>query len=185
LRAKKGNKVSRAFRFIFENSKIKKILGMNLAAALLATNLFQFPAAISESEEQEFLTKAPFVLETKSGIQYPVKNVKMTQGYRFYHPGIDLDGLTGDSIYPFMGGKVQAINYSRVGYGNAILIYHGDGITSLYAHLSKILVEPNEEVTLDTQIGKMGATGRASGDHLHFEIRDNGKPVNPLTVLAK
>jgi murein DD-endopeptidase MepM/ murein hydrolase activator NlpD len=63
------------------------------------------------------------------------------------------------------------------------LINHGSDITTLYAHLSKIFVEPNQEVTTDTVIGEMGATGHALGDHLHLEIRDTGKPINPLTVL--
>ena len=84
-----------------------------------------------------------------------------------------------------MDGRVFAINYSRYAYGNAILIYHGSEITSLYAHLSKINVTPNQEVTTDMVIGEMGATGRSFGDHLHLEIRDNGVPINPLTVLPK
>jgi len=98
---------------------------------------------------------------------------------------VDFDGVTGDPIHPIMDGRVEAINYSKYAYGNAVLIDHGDNITSLYAHLSKILIKPNQEVTTDTIIGEMGSTGRSSGDHLHLEIRDSGKPFNPLTALPK
>ena len=82
-----------------------------------------------------------------------------------------------------MAGIVEAIDQSKYAYGNAILINHGNEITSLYAHLSKIEVGVNQEVTIETEVGKMGATGHASGDHLHLEIRDHGKPINPLSLL--
>ena len=70
-------------------------------------------------------------------------------------------------------------------YGNAILINHGSGFLSLYAHLSKILVKKDDIVTNQTVIGKIGATGRAFGDHLHLEIYENGKTINPLSVLPR
>lgn len=183
LRFRKGNKVSRIFRFIFENKKIQKTLGINLAALFLSTSLLQFPFEETATTEGDFVTKAPFVLETKKSIQYPIKHVVITQEYKMFHPGLDIDGITGDSIYPIMDGTIEAINYSKYAYGNAILINHGNDITSLYAHLSKILVRPNQEVTTDMIIGEMGASGRAFGDHLHLEIRDGGKPFNPNSVL--
>ncbi|OGC70659.1 hypothetical protein A2415_00315 [candidate division WWE3 bacterium RIFOXYC1_FULL_39_7] len=185
LRSRSGNKISRVFRLIFENKRIHKVLGLNLAAVFLSTSLMQHPFEETASIDENFVTKAPFVLQAKKSIQYPVKMIKITQGYKTFHPGIDLDGVTGDPIYPIMDGKVFAINYSKYAYGNAILIYHGSEITSLYAHLSKINVAPNQEVTTETVIGEMGATGRSFGDHLHLEVRDNGIPINPLTVLPK
>jgi murein DD-endopeptidase MepM/ murein hydrolase activator NlpD len=183
LRTRSGNKISRVFRHVFENKKIQKVLGLNLAAIFLSTSLMQFPFQEINAVDEDFVTKAPFVLETKKSIQYPVEKITITQGYKLFHPGLDLDGITSDPIRPVMDGTVEAINYSRFAYGNAVLINHGSDITTLYAHLSKIFVEPNQEVTTDTVIGEMGATGHALGDHLHLEIRDTGKPINPLTVL--
>jgi murein DD-endopeptidase MepM/ murein hydrolase activator NlpD len=185
LRVRRGNKISRIFRRIFENNRIKKVLGLNLAALFLSTSLVQFPFEETTAPEEDFVTEAPFILETEKSVQYPVENINITQGYKMFHPGLDLDGITGDPIRPVMDGTVEAINYSKYAYGNAILINHGSDITTLYAHLSKILVNPNQEVTTDTIIGEMGATGHASGDHLHLEIRDSGKPINPLTVLPQ
>jgi len=183
LRFRKGNKVSRIFRYVFENKKIQKMLGINLAALFLSTSLMQVPSEDTTKPENDLITQAPFVLETKKSIQYPVDPVIITQGYKLLHPGLDLDGTTGDPIRPIMDGKVEAISHSKYGYGNAILIDHGNEFTSLYAHLSKILVQLNQEVTTETIIGEMGATGHAMGDHLHLEIRDAGKPINPSSVL--
>lgn len=176
---------SKTLKHIFENKKFGRVVGINLTALFLSTSLIQFPFQEPEVADEDFVTKAPFVLETKKSVQYPVEQIKITQGYKIFHSGVDFDGITGDPIRPIMDGRVQAINYSKYSYGNAILIDHGDNFSTLYAHLSKILVTPNQEVTTDTIIGEMGSTGRSSGDHLHLEIRDNGKPFNPLTVLPK
>ena len=184
LRVRKGNRISRFFKHIFEHSKAKRFLGVNLAALLFASTLVpstNFSFAIAETNT----TQVPLVLTTQSGIQYPVKNIKITQEFRFYHPGIDIDGITGDAIYPIMAGKMESTEYSRFGYGNNIIVNHGNGITSLYAHLSKIEVSKDREVSKETVLGKMGATGWARGDHLHLEIRENGKALNPLTILPR
>jgi len=185
LLAKRLLKTARIIKHHFEYKKFQKILGLNLAALFLSTSLTQLPFQATDSADNDFVTTAPFVLETKKSLQHPVEKVVITQGYKAFHPGIDLDGLTGDPIRPIMDGTVEAISYSRYAYGNAILINHGDDITSLYAHLSKIFVNANQEVTTDTIIGEMGSTGRASGDHLHLEVRDNGKPFSPLSILPK
>ena len=181
LGIKKGSKISRIFRHFFSHNKIQKIFGINLAAIFISSSLIQFPfksGVVAGNDVQ-----IPVILNTKHGVQYPVKEIKVTQGYKLFHPGLDLDGITGDSIYPIMAGIVEAIDQSKYAYGNAILINHGNEITSLYAHLSKIEVGVNQEVTIETEVGKMGATGHASGDHLHLEIRDHGKPINPLSLL--
>lgn len=180
---KKGSKFSRIFRHFFSHNKIQKFLGMNLAAIFISSSLIQLPLnsvnAVGNDNQIQVL------INTKHGVQYPVKKIKLTQGYKLFHPGLDLDGNTGDPIYPIMAGIVEDIDQSKYAYGNAILINHGNEITSLYAHLSKIEVSVNQEVTIETEIGKMGATGRASGDHLHLEIRDHGTPINPFSILPK
>jgi murein DD-endopeptidase MepM/ murein hydrolase activator NlpD len=180
---KKGSKISRIFRHFFSHNKIQKIFGMNLAAIFISTSLIQFPF-ISPIEAGNNI-QIPVILNTKHGVQYPVKEIRITQGYTLFHPGLDLDGITGDPIYPIMAGIVEATDQSKYSYGNAVLINHGNEITSLYAHLSKIEVRVNQEVTMETEIGKMGATGHATGDHLHLEIRDHGIPINPFSVLPR
>jgi murein DD-endopeptidase MepM/ murein hydrolase activator NlpD len=159
-----------------------------LYAALIISTSAYIPS-ISSVSAAETVTAPNHIeqpiLKTQSGTRYPVDTIRITTGYKFYHPGLDLDGITGDPIYPFMSGKIETIEYSRFAYGTSIIVNHGNGVTSRYAHLSKVNVEVGQQVDHNTVIGKMGATGRAFGDHLHFEIYENGKAVNPITLLPK
>jgi murein DD-endopeptidase MepM/ murein hydrolase activator NlpD len=161
------------------------LLGGNLALMLIAASFIPQDVFGEEAYQDSIVVENKISLTTKIVVQYPVKKVKITQGYRAFHPGLDLDGSTGDKIYPIKDGTIELISNSRYAYGKAILVNHGEGISSLYAHLSKINVSEGEVVNTSTIIGEMGATGRANGDHLHLEIRKNGVPVNPYTILPK
>jgi murein DD-endopeptidase MepM/ murein hydrolase activator NlpD len=183
LRAKKGSVISRYFRILFENKKIKKVLGTNLALLVFTASFVKTPINIYAGEVASKEYSQPVILSTDKVVQFPVSNVSITQNFGLFHPGIDFDGLTGDKIRPFKKGVVKRIENSKFGYGKAVIIDHRDNTESLYAHLSKILVKEGDTVTFDTNIGEMGATGRASGDHLHFEIHDHGIPVNPRLSL--
>lgn len=195
LRVRAGSKVSRFFRHVFEHKRIKKILGTNIALIIALSSFIPARAASDIEPEQTVISEETAPLITQSGSQYPVENVRISQGYKFYHPGIDLDGVTGESVYPVMAGVVENISYSRFAfdskgilssaYGNAVIVNHGNKITSLYAHLSKIEVEEDQEVTIKTKLGEIGATGRAWGDHLHLEIRDHNYPINPYSILPR
>ena len=136
-------------------------------------------------EENTVITNSNIPLTTEKSVQYPVQNLVITQGYKFYHPGLDIDGLTGDSINPIKKGIVVEVSYSRFAYGNSVIVDHGNKLTTLYAHLSKIDVEEGQEVNTHTKLGEMGATGRSFGDHLHLEVRDHGIPINPFSVLPR
>jgi len=184
-RSRRGNKVSRFFRHIFEHNKIQKLLGTNLAILAIASSFLPTSHPFTEEIQESVITQAPTVFKTEIALQYPVEFIKITQGYRFYHPGIDLDGITGDPIRPIMSGDVEGIQYSTYGYGNAVLVSHNEGTMSFYAHLSKIFVSKNQEVTTSTVLGEMGATGRAYGDHLHLEVFENGNAINPLNLLPR
>ncbi|QQS39041.1 M23 family metallopeptidase [Candidatus Woesebacteria bacterium] len=188
---RKGSKVSRYLRYILERIQIKKIFATNLAIMIIAANYipqtnqpFLVGASGEITNEGEIIhTSSPLVITTNKKIQYPVRSINISQGYKIYHPGIDFDGNTGDIIYPIMSGYVEEINYSNIGYGNAAYIRHNDTTTSLYAHLSHIFVKVGTFVDFNDPIGTMGSTGRSSGDHLHLEIHINGKPTNPLGLL--
>lgn len=182
-----GGIVSRFFRYIFERDTFKKVLGANIALMIAASTAI--PASVldtgTNTPVEPIVSAEVTKLSTEKSAQYPTESVKISQGYRLFHPGIDLDGETGDTVYPIKPGRVEAIQFSKYAYGNAVLLDHGNQITSLYAHLSKISVKEGQEVALTTEIGKIGSTGRSTGSHLHLEVRDHGRPFNPYTVLPR
>ena len=181
-----GSRVSRLFRFLFEKRKIRTILGGNLALLVLTASILSPQvSALSTISETEVTTLSPGVVEltTKVSIKPPVEEVRITQRFSFFHPGVDFDGITGEAVYPIMEGQVESVIYDRFALGNHIILNHGSGLKSVYAHLSKIEVGVGDKVDTNKVIGRIGATGMAFGDHLHFEVLDNDRHINPLTVL--
>ena len=100
-----------------------------------------------------------------------------------FHSGVDIDGACGQPIYAAEKGSVLSAG-SNGGYGNATVIDHGDGLSTLYAHQSSIGVSSGESVARGEQIGLVGTTGLSTGCHLHFEVRINGEPVDPVPYLT-
>ncbi|MCL2637503.1 MAG: M23 family metallopeptidase [Oscillospiraceae bacterium] len=100
-----------------------------------------------------------------------------------YHTGIDLKAPEGTDIKAVMDGEVVSVVFGETGYGYLVKIDHGDGIETLYAHCSAIYVTEKQEVTQGEIIAAVGNTGKSTGNHLHFEIRVNGKAINPRPYL--
>ena len=105
----------------------------------------------------------------------------ITQYFWQYHPGIDVAADVGTRESAAEGGQVVFAGWGS--YGIYVEIDHGNGFHTIYGHMSAVLVRTGEVVTQGQLIGLMGATGRASGPHLHFEIRYQGAPQNPIDLL--
>lgn len=116
----------------------------------------------------------PTAKHTLSGYDYSTKT---------NHLGIDLAGNLGDNVMATDNGVVVYAGSNGYGYGNMIMIDHGTGYQSLYAHLSQIFVSCGQSVSQGQTIGALGSTGRSSGPHLHFEIRTMSTVINPWDVL--
>ena len=99
------------------------------------------------------------------------------------HPGVDLKGATGDPVHVTADGKV-VFTGRKSGYGNCIIVQHKNDFQTLYGHLSHINVDDGQQVKTGDIIGKVGSTGRTTGPHLHYEVRKNGKPINPVKFLT-
>jgi murein DD-endopeptidase MepM/ murein hydrolase activator NlpD len=99
------------------------------------------------------------------------------------HRGIDIAAKAGSPILAAGDGIVVAAG-ARGGYGQAVEIQHGSGVTTLYGHASQVLVHPGEHVTQGQPIATVGETGRATGPHLHFEVREGGHALNPTRALS-
>ena len=101
------------------------------------------------------------------------------------HQGIDLGGRVGDPVYATGNGRVAFNNEGERGYGKQVLINHGFGYKTRYAHLSKILVAPGQYVRRGELIGEVGSTGRSTGPHLHYEVIYRGLHVDPLNYFSR
>lgn len=104
-------------------------------------------------------------------------------GERAFHPGIDLEAEYGEAVYTTAPGIVDFAGLDGA-YGRMIEINHGNGIQTRYAHLSRILVRVGDRVDEHQRIGSVGSTGRSTGPHLHYEVRIDGRPLNPAKFLA-
>lgn len=98
------------------------------------------------------------------------------------HYGIDIDLETGDQVVAAFEGMVR-ISQNHPSYGNVVVIRHHNGLETLYAHLSKLMVQPGQSVEAGEVIGLGGSTGRSTGPHLHFETRYLGEPINPNEIV--
>lgn len=107
-----------------------------------------------------------------------------TSLYQIFHTGLDIAGKRGDPVTPFLPGKVIYAGEISWGYGKHVIVDNGNNITSVYAHLDKILVEKDQEVKPGDIIGTQGDTGWATGVHLHFQVNVFGIPVNPRVFLG-
>ncbi|MBN2524276.1 MAG: M23 family metallopeptidase [Bacteroidales bacterium] len=101
------------------------------------------------------------------------------------HTGIDFVGPKNTEVYSTATGNVTLVKQSRRGYGNEVVIDHGYGYNTRYAHLNKILVKEGQKVERGELIGLMGNTGRSTGTHLHYEVRVHNRPTNPIYFFAE
>ncbi|MEP7229683.1 MAG: M23 family metallopeptidase [Ginsengibacter sp.] len=99
------------------------------------------------------------------------------------HKGLDIKGPMGAPVKAMAKGEV-AFAGQRGGFGNCIILKHGNGFETLYGHLSKILVSSGQKIEIGQQIGKIGSTGRSTGPHLHYEVHKNGQKINPESFLT-
>tara|TARA_R110000851_G_scaffold104230_2_gene221759 strand:- start:1659 stop:2639 length:981 start_codon:yes stop_codon:yes gene_type:complete len=142
---------------------------------------------INEINTKEFMfASIPSILPIKD---FDLTNNKISGfGYRIHpifkiikmHTGIDFPAKKGTPIYSTGNGAVIEVQYNRIGYGNNIIIDHGYGYKTLYAHMSKIKVKLGQKIKKGGIVGFVGNTGNSTGPHLHYEVMYNNKKINPL-----
>ena len=136
-------------------------------------------------ENQKFLASKPSIQPISPGDRYWMTSLF---GYRIdpftkrrtSHRGVDMAGPFGLNIHTTGEGVVLTAHYSKHGYGREVIIEHGFGYRSRYAHLQEIKVEIGQKVNRGQVIGTLGSTGRSTGPHLHYEVQFNKKAINPL-----
>lgn len=115
----------------------------------------------------------------------PVEGGYISQGFSGYHPGNDIAVPLGSPIHSVGDGRVIFAGFTPDGRGNEVLIDHGDGLVTLYAHMGKIYAGAGNRVNSDTILGTVGLTGHTTGPHVHFEVHDHDVPVDPQDILPQ
>ncbi|MCL2633016.1 MAG: M23 family metallopeptidase [Oscillospiraceae bacterium] len=119
---------------------------------------------------------------------FPVSDGIFSVGYGYnngsFHYGVDIEADLGSPIFAAVGGTVVTAEYDNGGYGHMIIIDHGDGYSTLYAHCNELYVSEGDEVVAGQHIADVGSTGHSIGPHLHFEIIFNGEKLNPMDYLG-
>lgn len=183
---RKSNPISKILRPVFEKQTVKTFVGSQLAILTMATGALTIPVSAFGvvQVDNSFGTQFDVQVKTNSSLTYPVPEaIGVSQTYNVIHRGIDIRGPLGSPVKPIASGIVKVIANQNTGWGRRIEIDHGSGVTSLYAHLGKIYVEEGQEVTIDTQIAEIGLTGWTTGPHLHLEVYEDGRTVNPIKYL--
>lgn len=140
--------------------------------------------ALAEAiRKQQYLWPLPLTWDYIS-YKYGYRTMPDMGYYNKFHYGIDIPAYRGTDIYASKAGKVLIAKY-HTSYGNYVLIDHGDGYQTLYAHASKLYVKAGEYVEQGQVIAAVGTTGSSNGNHLHFEVRVNGDKRNPLDYVTQ
>lgn len=193
-KTRSSHPVSKLLRPVLEIKRLKvavggamSVVGVFLSSFWLMAGVYQgsrpvqafspsLTEAVIETEKQDYFSGFKRIVPAMSGVSQRL--------YR-WHPGTDITAPAGSKVYPVQEGRVTRIENTRWGYGRSILVQHGDGLTSLYAHLGKVMAEEGETVGPETALAEVGLTGRTTGYHLHLEIRDEGRTVNPVKFLTE
>lgn len=127
---------------------------------------------VNDAMHKDFVMPVPGMVTSRYGFRHGR-----------YHNGIDLDLETGDTVVSAWSGKVRYAKFNDGGFGNLVIVRHYNGLETFYAHLSKLLVAPDQEVKAGEPIGLGGNTGHSFGSHLHFEVHFYDAPMNPEQVI--
>lgn len=180
--------ITKTTRKLIAHKRSRLVFHVCLIIAILFVGIFPYSRHVFGQVEIALsgrpIATEEVILTTKRTSKLPVVG-PLSQGFTYYHPGIDMENPMNSPIYPFLQGVVFEAGFQGGGYGNYVLIDHQNGYFSLYAHLHKILVKKDDEVSQDTVIGTVGVTGYSTGSHVHFEIYENGFAVNPLAILPE
>jgi len=138
--------------------------------------------AVSATPRVRQMTPSAGAVTASGQFVWPTSGT-ITQYFSWYHPGVDIANATGTPDIAADSGSVIYAGWDATGYGNMVLIDHGNGYKTRYGHMSQVLVISGQTVSKGQLIGKMGSTGHSTGPHTHFEIILNGVHVNPLLYL--
>jgi len=141
------------------------------------------PAAREKFDEEDYRLIWPLPIETTARVtsNFGARKDPLS-GMRNFHTGVDLDGEPGTPVHAAGAGEVVFSGVSG-SFGRLLIVDHGKGLTTYYGHCSRLLRERGDKVNRGQVIALIGATGRTTGPHLHFEVRKHGRPFDPFSLL--
>lgn len=173
---------------IFKSHATRRVIGMQFAGMAMALSLVTMPThAFDYNMAQVNQEEIPYEVVTTTNSQYvfPLeKTLGMSQGYHGIHPGVDLRAPVGTNILSMAEGTVIEVGQMIVGYGHFARVAHKGTVSTLYAHMDKVYVKPGQKLERGQKIGTVGMTGWTTGPHLHFEVHNGDKSVNPLSYIS-
>lgn len=166
------------------NEGVSKEKEMDIIGEVLEDKKIELESFIEDLEVQfEYLESIPDLMPTTGKLTSKFGNRRDPFSRRIqFHQGIDIANSRGTNITSSGKGTVTFSEYNG-GYGRTIIIDHGNEYKTLYAHCNKLLVNVGDKVDKGQLIAQIGSTGRSTGNHLHFEIQENNKPINPYNIL--
>lgn len=168
-------------------AKITEANGLKKGSVLKVGQSLSVPVKVANASRQKIEFRRVFltpVLNARISSRFGKRKDPFHTGGGGYHTGIDLAGPQGAPILASAEGVVSFAGVNG-GYGNSVIVDHGNGYKTMYAHCAKITVEEGTKVKAGTVIGAVGRTGSATGSHLHFEVFYNGNRINPEAALRK
>jgi murein DD-endopeptidase MepM/ murein hydrolase activator NlpD len=156
-----------------------------IPGAVVSLDVPAYPAPVDPGGT---VAAAPGEAEAGSEWLWPLRDGEILSGYgaprrTHRHQGIDIRGRAGQPVLASRAGRVTHSGSNLRGYGKTIILDHGDGLTTLYAHNSNLLVREGQRVDQGQAIARVGSSGNATANHCHFEIRRADRPVDPMTHL--
>jgi murein DD-endopeptidase MepM/ murein hydrolase activator NlpD len=175
---------------LWKHDQARLWVGAPLVASVITGAAMQMPSTDAlqswqVNQPMPQMAGAQVQITTDNSYLLPVAHLTgISQFFHAGHRGLDFRAPLGTDVIAMEAGRVE-FREERYGYGRHVYITHESGRQSLYAHLGLVMVETGETVQAGAKIGEIGMTGRTTGPHLHFEIRENNRQVNPMGYLSK
>lgn len=170
---------------IWKNSTVRRVLGAPILGLATVLSVVTYPTHAFSYPDSSPVASTELVLTTTEQYSFPVATLTgVSQNYHVLHPGVDLRAPKGTAVLAMGGGVVIEVKGMIVGYGHFVRIAHEGTLSTLYAHLDKVKVAVGQKIAKGEEIGTVGLTGWTTGPHLHFEVYEGVRTVNPTKYIG-
>lgn len=175
--------ISKFFRKTFEHKRTRKAISAALTLLVMGFGqMSNLLASETQATEVSLISQPESQLITQTTLEKPLDG-RLAQGFNGFHRGIDILDPVGTPIKSIADGVIIEASFGRLGWGNTVVVQHANGLSSRYAHMDKINMIVGDQINKDQVLGTVGMTGWTTGPHLHLEVYQNGRAIDPAAVL--